>query len=84
MNNSETILSNVITEIYSPIYQLVAAISVVYFVYGVARFIIEFNNPEQQTQGRSHLLYGSLGLFIVLSVGAILSYFGEIFNGLFQ
>ena len=84
MNSSETILSNVVTEIYSPIYQLVAAVTVVYFVYGVARYVIELNNPQETSEGKAHLLYGSIGLFIVLSVGGILSYFGDIFGCLFQ
>ncbi len=81
--SGEQVLSNVITEIYSPIYQAVVGISIIYFLYGVAKYVVDLNNPEKQTFGRSHLLYGMIGLFIILSVGGILKYLGDIFNGLF-
>jgi hypothetical protein len=82
--SGEQVLSNVITEIYSPIYQAVVGVSIIYFVYGVAKYVMDLNNPEKQTFGKSHLLYGMIGMFIVLSVGGILDFLGGIFNGLFQ
>ena len=84
MSGPEEILSRVVTEVYSPIYQLIAGITVVYFLYGAARYVFDLNNPERQTFGRSHLLYGMIGLFIVLSVGGILKAFEQYFGGLFQ
>ncbi len=69
----EQILTNIVTEIFSPIYQAVVGITILYFLYGVARYVIELNNPDSKTTGRSHLFWGLIGLFIVLSVGGILS-----------
>lgn len=80
----EQVLSRVITEIYSPIYQAVVGVSILYFLYGVAKYVIDMNNPEKQTFGRSHLLWGMVGLFIVLSVGGILKFLSGMFDGLFQ
>jgi hypothetical protein len=84
MDDTETILSLVITEIYSPIYKLAVAVSAVYFMYGVAKYVMDLNNPQKQTFGRSHLLYGLIGLFIVLSVGGIMGIFRDLFGGFFQ
>jgi hypothetical protein len=86
MTESEQILSRVVTEIYSPLYQLAAGVAIVYFIYGAAKYVYDLNtsNAEQQTFGRSHLFYGAIGLFIVLSVGGILNVFRDFFGGWLQ
>lgn len=80
---SDQILAGVVTEIINPIYQLLVALSLVYFVYGVARYIIDLSNPEKKTYRRQHLLYGTLGLFIVVTIGAFISFLNGIFGSLF-
>lgn len=84
MSNSEQILANVVREIFSPLYQAVVGVSILYFLYGVAKYVIDLNNPEKKTDGRSHMLWGTLGLFIVLSVGGILEIFKGFFGGMFK
>lgn len=82
----EQVLSNIVTEFFSPLYQIVVAIAVVYFMYGVARYMYDLNasNAQEQNFGRSHLLWGMVGLFIVLSVGGILKLFDQVFGGFFK
>jgi hypothetical protein len=82
--SGEQILSNIITEVFSPLYQAVAGITILYFLYGVARYVIELNNPDSKTTGRSHMFWGLVGLFIVLSVGGILNILDGSLGGMFQ
>jgi hypothetical protein len=82
--NGEDILQGVITEIFSPLYGLAVACTFVYFLYGGFRFIVDLNDPEKKNNGKSHLLWGTVGLFIIFSVGGILKFFNEVFGGLFQ
>lgn len=82
--SADQVLTNVVTEVFAPLYQLAVAVSVVYFFYGVVRYLIDLNNPEQQNYGKGHLLWGTFGLFIVLSVGGILNLLGGIFDGFFK
>jgi hypothetical protein len=86
MPEADTFLQNVITELFSPMYQLAVGITILYFLYGVARYVIDLNtsNAERQAGGRRHLLYGMLGLFIVLSVGGIFKMLDGVFGGLFK
>jgi hypothetical protein len=79
----EQVLQNVITEIFNPMYQLAVAIATLYFFYGVFKFIVDMNDPEKKNFGKSHLLYGLIGLFIILSVGGILKFFNGMFGGMF-
>jgi Type IV secretion system pilin len=81
--NGDQVLEKVITEVFSPLYAFVTAIAFLYFMYGVVMFIINMNDPEKRNIGKSHLLYGVIGLFIILSVGGILKFFNEIFDGMF-
>jgi hypothetical protein len=81
--NSEDVLQMVVTEVFSPLYQLAVAIAFVYFLYGVFRFIMDLSDPEKKNLGKSHLLWGTVGLFIMFSVGGILRIFNDVFQGFF-
>lgn len=80
----DDILSKVITEVFAPLYSLVVGISFLYFLYGVVQFIMSMNDPEKKNLGKQHLLYGTIGLFIILSVGGILKIFNSVFGGMFE
>jgi hypothetical protein len=79
----EEVLQKVISGIFSPLYQLAVGLAFCYFFYGGFRFIMTMNNPEEKNFGKQHLLYGTIGLFIILSVGAILKVFNSVFDGIF-
>ncbi len=82
--DGETLFERVVNEILNPIYQFMVAIAALYFLYGVAKFIYDLNDPEKKNFGKSHLLYGMIGMFIILSVGGILPWLNGIIGGMFQ
>jgi hypothetical protein len=84
MPGPDQILTNVVTEILNPLYQAVVGVAILYFLYGVAKYVMDLNNPEKQTYGKSHLLWGTVGLFIILSVGGILKMFQGVFDTMFK
>lgn len=81
--NSEKIFQNVVTQVFSPLYQLVAALAFLYFLWGVFKYIYDMNDPEKKTTGRNHMLWGLVGLFIIFSIGGILPLFNKILGGMF-
>ena len=86
MPSANIFLENVVKEILSPMYQLAVVVTILYFLYGVLRYVIDLNtsNAEKQEAGRSHLLWGSFGLFIVLSVGGIFKVMDGFFKNFFS
>ena len=80
----EQVLGRIITEIVSPLYQLAVACAFVYFLYGGVVFILNMNDPEKMVTGKRHLIYGTIGLFIILSVGGILELFNSVLGGMFR
>lgn len=81
--NGEQVFERIVTEVFSPLYGLVAACAFVYFLYGGFRFIVDMNDPEKKNLGKSHLLWGTVGLFIIFSVGGILRIFNDVLGGMF-
>jgi hypothetical protein len=81
--NSEQVFERVVTEVFSPLYELVAACAFVYFLYGVFMFLVNFNDPEKKNTGKKHLIWGIVGLFIIFSIGGILKLLNSLVNGMF-
>ncbi|MEN9552272.1 MAG: hypothetical protein RI935_649 [Candidatus Parcubacteria bacterium] len=76
------IFSNIVQEIFTPLYGLAVGCSLVYFLFGVVKFIWQSKNPDNSNQdslndGKRHMLWGLIGLFMVLSVGGIMALFSE-------
>jgi hypothetical protein len=79
----EQVLQNVVTEIFNPLYKLAVGVALLYFFYGVFKFIVDMNDPEKKNFGKSHLLWGLVGLLIIFSVGGILKFFSDMFGSMF-
>ena len=72
-------LANVNNQIINPLIIFLFALAMVYFLYGLVEFIWNGNNDEKKTTGKSHMLWGVVGLTIMMGVWAIL---GVILNTL--
>ncbi len=60
------------TYIINPLIDLLFALAIVYFLYGVVEFLMNQDNEEKKTSGKSHMLWGVIGLTIMLGVFTIL------------
>lgn len=80
---ADTILQKIGEEIFAPLYQFVVVIAVLYFLFGVGKFVYDMRNPTEKNTGKQHLLWGLVGLFIILSVGGILKLFESVFGSMF-
>lgn len=68
-------------QIITPIFQLAVACAFLYFLFGVAMFIFKMNDSEEAREnGKRHLLWGTIGLFIVFSVGGIIKFMAMYFG----
>jgi succinate dehydrogenase/fumarate reductase cytochrome b subunit len=58
--------------IINPLILLLFALAVAYFVYGVFEFLMNQENDEKKTTGKKHMLWGIVGITIMMGVFAIL------------
>ncbi len=66
-------LINVSREIINPLITLIFALAIVYFLYGVVEFLMNQDNDEKKTTGKSHMLWGVIGLTIMIGVITIMN-----------
>jgi uncharacterized membrane protein len=51
---------------------LIIAAAVVYFIYGIAMYVIS-GNEEAKEQAKSKIIYGVIGLFVMISVWGLVN-----------
>lgn len=67
--SAETIpvLERIKEVIVNPIIQLLFALAFLYFLWGVAQFVMNATDSKERDVGKQHILYGLIGMFIMLS-----------------
>jgi len=56
-----------------PVITLLVAVALLVFVYGCFQYIANAANPTARAEGQKHIMWGIIGLFVMLSAYAILS-----------
>jgi succinate dehydrogenase/fumarate reductase cytochrome b subunit len=59
--------------IINPIIELLFALAVIFFLYGVFQFFLNPESEEVKTTAKSHMLWGVIGITIMLGVFAIMN-----------
>lgn len=65
---AQELVNVIVTTIFNPIIRLLIAVAFVVFIYGAIEFIAGADSDEKRAQGKKHLIYGIIGLFIMLGV----------------
>ncbi len=73
MNSGFSLINNFISVVVQPIVALLFVVALLVFVYGVAEMIKDADNEEARKTGRRHILYGVIGLFIMVTANVILN-----------
>ena len=65
-------IANVDSMIIQPLINLLFALAIVYFLYGVFEFLLNQDKEEKKTSGKQHMLWGIVGITIMMGVFTIL------------
>lgn len=65
-------LGRFVDNIVNPLIYFLFAIALLYFLYGVFVFILNADDESKRDTGKKHMLWGIVGLFIMVSVYGIL------------
>lgn len=66
-------LGKVNAEIINPLILFLFALAVLFFLYGMLEFLFNQQSEEKRTAGKSHMLWGVLGIAIMLGVFTIMN-----------
>ena len=68
----DDLLNGIKTEIVNPAIYLLLAMAAAYFVWGVFTFVSNYEDPEAQESGKKHMIWGVIGIAIMLSAFGIM------------
>jgi len=70
---AERFVGKLVEGVLEPIVYLLIGIAVVFFLWGVVQFVSGADSEERVTEGRNHMIWGLIGLFIMVSVVGIMN-----------
>lgn len=66
--------------ISSVIIPLLVSLAIMVFIYGVITYIISADDEEKRKVGRSYILYGIIGIFVIVSVWGLVNILSNTFG----
>jgi len=72
-NEAAKLISNIKVYILNPIIGFMFAVAVVMFIYGIVEYIWSADNEEKIAVGKKHMIYGIIGIFVMIGVYGILN-----------
>lgn len=69
----DEVVGNINKTIINPLIQFAFIVAFVVFIWGIMQFIRNADNPEKRKVGQDHMMWGIIGLCIMLGVFGILT-----------
>ena len=69
----DAFIGKVSSEIINPLILFLFALAIVFFLYGMLEFLLNQTSDEKKTTGRSHMIWGVVGIAIMMGVWTILN-----------
>jgi len=69
----DSLVEAINAEIINPIIYFLIVAGVAYFLYGVAVYVMNAGNPEARKKGAKHMIWGIIGIVIMVSVFGIMN-----------
>ncbi len=73
MQVADRLFANITQEIVNPLLTLIFVLALVYFLWGVFTFIRNAEDGEKRKEGAQHILWGVVGMFIMVSAYGIIN-----------
>jgi uncharacterized membrane protein len=72
MSSAIALIHKINQVIINPIITLIFAVAVLVFLYGVFEYVKDADSEDARTTGRRHIIWGVVGMFIMVSVFGIM------------
>ncbi|MFA6257002.1 MAG: hypothetical protein WCT29_01705 [Candidatus Paceibacterota bacterium] len=69
----DSFIGKVNSEIINPLILFLFALAIVFFLYGILEFLMNQESEEAKSTGRNHMIWGILGITIMLGVWTIMN-----------
>lgn len=76
----DSFIASVNKTIINPLIVFIFALALVLFLYGVFQFVANQENEEMKTAGKNHMIWGIVGIVIMMGVFTIINIVMRTFN----
>ena len=80
MGNATALVNGIVREIVNPIVAVLFTAAIVVFFWGLIQLIYSADESGGKEKGKQHMLWGIIGVFIMLSAYGILELFTNAFG----
>lgn len=81
MNEADKILGKISVYILNPIIGLMFSFALLYFIWGAITFIRSAPNPDKRKEGLEHIVWGTVGMAVMVSVYGIIRILDSFWRG---
>lgn len=71
---------NLFTRIINELMPFIVALAVLFFMWGVFQFVKSSGNEDERTEGRNRMIYGIIGIFVMVSVWGFVNLLSKTFR----
>ncbi len=64
----------ILTFINSTIIPILFAVAIVYFIYGVVKFVMNAGDEEKRKEGKQAMLWGIIGLVVIIAIFGLVTF----------
>ena len=75
-----TLINRIETFIINPILLLLFSVALLYFLWGITVFIWKADSEDGRSTGIQHMLWGVIGMFIMIAAWGIINIIGNTFG----
>jgi uncharacterized membrane protein YidH (DUF202 family) len=69
----QTLVKSINRVIINPLIIFIFALAVLYFVYGLVKYLLSPDNEQVKKDSRQHMLWGVIGMFIMIATFGIMN-----------
>ncbi len=73
-------LVTLIISMLNQVIKVLVAVAVVIFLYGVVKYVVSGGDEEKKSAARNTIIYGVIGLFVMVSVWGLVGILSNTFN----
>ncbi len=75
------LIDTIVFTVIDPLLFLISTLALLYFVWGVTKYIYHSGDAEKRTEGYQMMIYGIIALFVMVSVWALVGVLSNTFLG---
>ncbi len=70
----------IVANIFNIVIPLIITIALIYFLWGVAKYVMSSGDPEKATEARGMMINGIIALFVIISVWGLVAILNSTFG----